>query len=214
MPLAGFQSEGALTPDDGLVLSFTNSRQITLSSGMNLKRGSILGMITDADGIASAAPAGGNTGNATIGTLSLKTGAIAGTYVITDTDATHFTVTDPNGDTVGTGTYGVAFATQIGFTITAGATPSIAGDSFSMVVNPGGGGKYLLALPGAGDGSQTPCAILAEDCDASGGDKLTVAYMAGHFAELMCVYGTGFFPWNVREALRARGINLQSVIPR
>jgi hypothetical protein len=40
-----------------------------------------------------------------------------------------------------------------------------------------------LALSASSDGSQTPTAILAEDCDASGGDKEAMVYKAGTFNE-------------------------------
>ena len=72
------------------------------------------------------------------------------------------------------------------------------------------GGKYNLSLSAAGDGSQTPNAILAEDCDASGGDKVTIAYFAGTFDENAVIYGTAHTAASVREGLRGKNINLQS----
>ena len=121
--LASFTQEATFTPDDGLVLSPTVSRAITLVSGQNLKRGSVLGKITT-------------------------------------------------------------------------------------------GGKYTLALSASSDGSQVPAVILAEDCNASGGDKQTVAYFHGTFDENACTYGTGTTPANAREPLRDVGIHLQSSIVR
>lgn len=44
--LAGFTQEGTFVPQDALVLSDTVSRSITLASGQNLPRGSLLGKIT------------------------------------------------------------------------------------------------------------------------------------------------------------------------
>jgi len=72
------------------------------------------------------------------------------------------------------------------------------------------GGKYNLSLSAAADGSQTPNAILAEDCDASGGDKVTIAYFAGTFDENAVTYGTEHTAASVREGLRGKNINLQS----
>lgn len=74
------------------------------------------------------------------------------------------------------------------------------------------GGKYNLSLSGASDGSQVPAAILTEDCDASGGDKVTAAYFAGTFDENVVIFGTAHTPASVREALRDVNINLQSSI--
>jgi hypothetical protein len=74
------------------------------------------------------------------------------------------------------------------------------------------GGKYTLALSASSDGSQTPSVILAEDTDASGGDKVTVAYFGGVFDENYVVFGTGVTAANSRETLRDVGIKLQSSI--
>jgi len=76
--------------------------------------------------------------------------------------------------------------------------------------DPGGG--YILAVAAAGDGSQTPKVILAEDCDASGGAKTTVAYFAGEFNENQLHFGAGHDKYSVRESLRDVGINLQPSI--
>jgi len=73
-------------------------------------------------------------------------------------------------------------------------------------------GKYTLSLSASSDGSQTPAAILAEDTDASGGDKLTPAYFGGVFDENAIIYGTGHTKSSVREALRDVGIKLQPSI--
>ena len=74
------------------------------------------------------------------------------------------------------------------------------------------GGKYTLSLSASSDGSQTPAVVLAEDCDASGGDKAAIAYFAGTFDENAVIYGTGQTAAGVRETLRDVGIKLQSSI--
>lgn len=74
------------------------------------------------------------------------------------------------------------------------------------------GGKYTLSLSASSDGSQSPSVILAEDCDASGGDKVTVAYFGGVFDENSVTFGTGHTAASAREALRAVGIKLNSSI--
>ena len=69
-------------------------------------------------------------------------------------------------------------------------------------------GKYNLSLSAAGDGSQTPDAILAQDCDASGGDKEALAYFRGDFAESALTIGTAHTADSIREGLRDKGIIL------
>lgn len=76
----------------------------------------------------------GNTGNGTMSTPSAQSGLMVGVYKVNFTSATAFTVTDPMTNVVGTGTVGTAYATQVGFTITAGATAFVAGDGFTITV--------------------------------------------------------------------------------
>lgn len=69
-------------------------------------------------------------------------------------------------------------------------------------------GKYNLSLAAANDGSETPDLILAEDTDASGGDKQTVAYFLGNFVESRLTIGTGHTANSIREGLRVKGIQI------
>jgi hypothetical protein len=85
------------------------------------------------DGTLAGAASAGNTGNATIGTLSLGSAPAAGIYHVVFTDATHFNVFDPAGIFIGSGTTGVAFtSTGVNFTATAGGTPMVRGDGFTV----------------------------------------------------------------------------------
>lgn len=77
----------------------------------------------------------GATGNYTASAVTAALPAVVGTYVGSFTDATHYDVVDPNGNFVGSGTTGVAFALGgLGFTITAGGTPAVEGDGFHIAV--------------------------------------------------------------------------------
>lgn len=69
-------------------------------------------------------------------------------------------------------------------------------------------GKYNKSLSAAVDGSEVPDAILAEDCDATAADKLTVAYFRGDFHEGALDIGTAHTVASIREGLRAKGIYL------
>jgi hypothetical protein len=75
-------------------------------------------------------------------------------------------------------------------------------------------GKYNLALSAAGDGSNTPRAILAHDCDASGGDKECIVYKEGTFNTNAITLGTGItLSTATKEALRALGIFFRTNLP-
>lgn len=86
-------------------------------------------------GTAVGVAGAGNTGNGTIGAATVAASGKTGAYTATFTSATAFTVRDPAGTTVATGTAGTAFNNQIGFTITAGSTAFVAGDVFTINVD-------------------------------------------------------------------------------
>jgi len=74
-------------------------------------------------------------------------------------------------------------------------------------------GKLLLSVSTAIDGSQTPYAVLAEDCDASGGDVTNVAvYVKGEFNENALSFGVGHDATTVKSTLRDGGIYIKSAL--
>ncbi|WP_175867867.1 head decoration protein [Burkholderia diffusa] len=119
-----------------------------------------------------ASAAGTNTGNGTIGSLSVQGyAAKAGVYSVEFDDATHFIVSDPAGAEVGHGTTGVAFkAGGLSFMITAGGTAFVPGDSFTITVA-AGSSKYKPFDPANVDGSQVPSGILFATKDVTNADK-------------------------------------------
>lgn len=72
-------------------------------------------------------------------------------------------------------------------------------------------GKYKLSAAAAGDGSETPDAILTVDTDASAADVETVAYFRGQFDDGEITLGAGHTVASVFEGLRAKGIFLETV---
>jgi hypothetical protein len=72
------------------------------------------------------------------------------------------------------------------------------------------GGKYALALAASNDGSQTPCAIIPEACDASGGDKTAFVFYTGRFRQNKLVFGTGITAAASRRDLAQKGLKIQS----
>jgi hypothetical protein len=69
-------------------------------------------------------------------------------------------------------------------------------------------GKYNLSLSGASDGSQTPDLILAEDVNASAGDKTAIAYSRGDFNAQALTIGTAHTIASIKEGLRVKNIIL------
>jgi hypothetical protein len=76
------------------------------------------------------------------------------------------------------------------------------------------GGKYIASLSAAGDGSEVPSAILAEDVDATAGDKAAIAYIAGEFNERQITFGDDHTAASVKAGLRDMGIYLKPSVPR
>ncbi|WP_186140047.1 head decoration protein [Burkholderia gladioli] len=158
------------TPFSGLGVGFT----ITAGGTPFVANDSFTLTTTNSPGnpnIASSAGAS-NTGNGTIGSLSVAGyAAKAGVYTVEFDDATHFVVSDPTGAEVGHGTTGVAFkAGGLSFTITAGGTAFVPGDSFAITVT-AGSGKYKPFDPANVDGSQVPAGILFATKDVTLADK-------------------------------------------
>lgn len=116
----------------------------------------------------AVAVAGTNTGNGTCSAVTTNGYApVVGVYTVEFDDATHFMVSAPNGQEIGHGTTGVAFsAGGLNFTITAGGTAFLPGDSFSVTVA-AGVGKWVPCTATAVDGSQNAAGICFALSDAS-----------------------------------------------
>lgn len=205
----GIQSQ-VYVPDQ-LIADARNlvSQPIILAAG-TLARGTVLGQQT-AQPVTAAATAG-NTGNGTIGTLSVGASPKTGAYSLVATDATHFSVTDPEGTVLGNATAGAAFAsTEINFTITAGGVAFVAGDSFTVTVSDAVG-TYIESVKTASDGSQVPVAILADAADASAGPVSTGGYVFGEFNLAALIYDASWTPATLTAALRANGLFAKSSV--
>ncbi len=117
----------------------------------------------------------GATGNPTAGTIVVGAAAVPGVYVIEFTAATKFTVEDPNGKTIGTGTLGTAFGKAgVGVTLTAGATPAVAGDTATITVA-AGSGKYIAYTANGAAGPAD--AVLYNWLPAKTGDSKAVGFV-------------------------------------
>jgi hypothetical protein len=148
----------------------TRSRDaITIASSWNLKAGTVLGKLLNATAAPTYAATGGNTGNFTCGTVVPAVGVKPGVYKVEFIAPTVFNVIDPSGALVAEGKTGVAFsAGGLGFTITAGATPAVAGDSATITVAANAAnGQYAPYDPTANDGTETAVSILIYAVDAT-----------------------------------------------
>jgi len=146
---------------------------VVTQSGTALASGTLLTRSGDA-GAGTFAMSAGATGDPTAGAITVGAAAIPGVYVIEFTAATKFTVEDPEGKTVGTGTLGTAFNKGgIGVTLTAGTTPAVAGDTATITVA-AGNGKYIAYTANGAAGPAD--AVLYNWLPAKTGDSDAVAF--------------------------------------
>lgn len=150
------ESNGSRYSRDNIVVAKNNGILIS---------GTVLGLLSIGSAVASLEI--DNTGNGTIAAGAVGAGAQLGTYRINFTTATAFTVTDPSGDTVGTGAVGTLFNTGgVSFTITAGTKAFKAGDEGAVTIDPGSG-RYVPFDPAGSGGAEIAAGILVEDVDAT-----------------------------------------------
>jgi hypothetical protein len=149
--------------DGGFIVSESNGHRsrdkIVLTGGKLTLAGTVLGLLS-VGSTAVAAALGANTGNGTFGTITpVSVPTQIGVYSVLFTAATTFTVTAPNGATA-SGTTGVAFASLgIGFTITAGGTAFVAGDTFNITTTAAADKPTAAAVAGTNTGNGTSSAV-------------------------------------------------------
>ncbi|MDR3513776.1 MAG: head decoration protein [Caulobacteraceae bacterium] len=196
-------------PDQLIAGQFPLETQPVVLGAGALKRGTVLGA-KSAQGV--VAVAGTNTGNGTVGSLSRGAGALQGNYVLTATTATNFTVTDPEGNALPAATVGTAYSQSgINFTITAGGTAFVAGDSFTLE-SFDATGQYITSVATAVDGSQTPTAILIDDADATAGPVTAGVYLTGEFNGHKMIYDASWTLATLRAALRPSSIFVKDTV--
>lgn len=165
---------------------------ITVLSGETLVAGEVLGKVTKAAATATADPA--NTGNGTMGAITVGAGSKVGVYKLTfvdpGSDAGAFMVEDPDGINIGQGDAGTEFdAGGLTFTLADGATDFAAGDQFSITVA-AGSGKYVAYDQDGTNGSETAAGVLFDAVDASSDDAAGVALVRGP-----CQVNAGEITW-------------------
>lgn len=158
--------------------------EITILAGSGAAReltsGMVLGKVSKGAGSPSAQASPANTGDGTVGTITVGAAAKPGVYRVTfiepGTDLGRFTVEDPDGINVGTGIVGTAFSGGgLGFTIADGAADFVSGDQFLITVA-AGSGKYVQISDAGTTGIEDAAGILYDDASApDGADGLGVA---------------------------------------
>ena len=204
------------TPD-GLLIGGCNTdnltKVVTVLSGQSLLRGAVVGLATKAVGTATY---GTNTGNGTIGSITLSKNAKLGNYVLTcitaAANAGIFQVVDPEGVQLGRATVATAYTSAtINFTIADGSTDFVVGDTITIPVATGSG-KAKLCDADAVDGSQVPVGILYEDTNATSADTNATIYKTGVFNRNKLTWGANGAPSGFESLLGDVGIFLKDVI--
>jgi hypothetical protein len=97
---------------------------------------------------------GGDTGTGTCGAINVTAGAKVGVYTGTVlSGAATFSLTDPNGDALATGTLGSAYSSGgLSFTVSNSGTSFIATDTFTITVTESTGALLAGTLDGIDNG--------------------------------------------------------------
>ncbi|MCK9513527.1 MAG: head decoration protein [Pigmentiphaga sp.] len=169
--------------------------------------GSLLGRLTT--GSATATADSENTGNPTIGTITVASEALIGTYVLTFLTATTFSVARPDGVLLTNGATGTAYNQGgLGFTVTVGVTPAEEGDAFTIAVSQRVG-DYTRHTLGESDGSQTVAGILFEEVAPGATEERTITCRDCEVNGAHLIYAAGSTGANIdtaNAALLALGI--------
>jgi len=156
--------------------------QITINATAGkLEAGTVLAKRSAANA-ASVAAAGGNTGDGTMGAVTVGNDALTGDYIVTiteaATDAGAFEVRDPFDNLVGTGNVGSEFsAGGLTFTIADGSTDFEVGDAWTITVTAGQGEWVAYDDDGTDDGRRVAAGILYAGVDATLEDVKAVAHV-------------------------------------
>ena len=206
-PLASYSS--ATEQRNPLIAGYlpVETRKFTLASG-TLALGAIVGLVLSATPVGAAVA--GNTGNGTIGTLSLGTNARAGVYravcIEPAANGGTFAIEDPDGVIIGRVNVGTPATGPVVFTIADGATDFAPGDAFTITV--AATGAVLRCAAAATDGSSRPHGIVAMAADATAAATEVLVYERGEFDESQLSIGAGLTVAGARDVLRTRGVHL------
>ena len=178
----GFTADNPKRVSDVLkydIPTYSRDQAIVASGQGVIEIGTVIGRI-GVGGAASAAKAGGNTGNGTLTvdvTTPVLAGAKVGIYTVrliaAAANAGTFRVEDPDGIVLGDVAVGGTFADDIKFATADGATDFVVGDGFDITVA-AGSMKIGKLAPAAVNGTQTALGICISRVDATSVDQKAV----------------------------------------
>jgi len=144
----------------------------TLLAGSGAVRALLLGTVVGlaALGAASAVAGGSNTGDGSMGAITLGDDAELGGYVLTVTsassDAGAFELVTPNGVRLPDGNVAAAYASEhLNFTLADGAADFVVGDTFTITVADGTG-KATAVDASKVDGTEDAYGVVIRDAEA------------------------------------------------
>lgn len=185
---------------------------VTICAGSGVvKAGTLIALITASNALTPTAQAG-NTGNGTVGSVTVATAAITGTYVLEITEAAanggKFEVLDPLGRVAGQGQVGQAFVGGgLTFTLSDGSTDFVVGDGFNLAVLANLGDWTAYDDDGTDDGRRAAGGILFASVDATENDVRAAAVVRD--AEVIEALLTGLDAPG-RADLKAHGIVIRT----
>jgi len=193
------------------------SGTVTLVTGQDLEKGSVLGKVTREAG----APASeGNSGDGEVTGVAMGAATQLGDYTLICTSApteagandAGFAVFAPDGKRLEDAVQGVTYGNDhLGFTIgNADEADFAVSDSFTIPIT-AVDDEWKLVNSANVDGSAEPRAVLAADVDASEEDKTAPVYLTGEFNEEALTFGGTDDADTHREALRELGIFLKTI---
>lgn len=145
---------------------------VTIAGSVALPSGTVLGRVLT--GTAAAAAKAGNTGNGTMGAITVTGSAKAGAYKLTvqepASNAGSFVVEDPDGLIVSTGNVAAAYsAGGLAFTLADGSTDFVSGDQFTITVT-ATAIKHVKYDNAGSNGAETAVAVLWNALPGTNGD--------------------------------------------
>lgn len=204
-------------------LKLVTSGDGTILHSALLARGTVLGQIL-LGAVTSAAKGGGNTGTGTCVPDALtprlancQLGVYSLVCTVAGANSATFRLSDPKGNVLGDYAFngaGASFTTadQIKVAVTDAVTDFVVGDAFNITVA-AGSGKYIVSVATATDGSQVPCAILADQADASAADWVGAAlYLTGEFNAAKLTMDASWSEATLKPALRPFNIFLKDAV--
>lgn len=195
--------------------TYCRDQAILAANSGEIFLGQVLGEIRLGAAVA-AAKAGGNTGGGTItmdATTPVLAGARMGVYTVRFTGATAFTVENPDGDVIGTGATGTAFADDIKFAIATGGAAFVAGDGFDITVSPATTRKYSPLNFAGLNGSEVAAAVaLAPKIDSTSDQKVAILARGAVVDPSMLLWPAG--ATDAQKATALRQLEARSLVFR